>query len=187
MPGLPAAGAAAPRGSGAAETRARHIRPPSDPLDRTGLSRDAHWLCLPDPPELFALSAEPLSADPALVAPRSVLRHPAFALFWASRVFVSRSHAAVEAVTRAIAQADYWIAEDPERSGRFFADVVDGGLAAEEWRNAVARRRWGVIAASRELLAEQQAEADVLARHGIIERRLDLEEAALPFAFDLAS
>ena len=60
---------------------------PSRSLDPARSSRKALGLAFSDPPEPSALSADPLATVPDLSAPAAVLRHRAFLLFWAGRVF----------------------------------------------------------------------------------------------------
>ncbi len=58
----------------------------------------------------------------------------------------------------------------PERAAQILVDAKVGGVDFETWRRALATRDWTIVAADAALLAEQQAEADTLSRHGDIPR-----------------
>lgn len=73
----------------------------------------------------------------------------------------------VEAVAQSLADTDRWIAADPERAGHLFFKAI-GGVSAQDWARSVATRTWGLVKADGTVLNEQQAEGDLLARHGLL-------------------
>jgi sulfonate transport system substrate-binding protein len=128
-----------------------------------------------------------VSGDPAL----RILRGcegviPNRSVFWAHRSILSLGPDAIDALISAIAAADDWIAADTARAARLFSSVIGRGVDATDWDKALAGRRWGILPAGTTLLEEQQAEADLLARHGLLPHRLDLAETTLSFTPSLA-
>jgi ABC-type nitrate/sulfonate/bicarbonate transport system substrate-binding protein len=69
------------------------------------------------------------------------------------------------------------IAADPARAAGLLVAAGIGGDAAS-WGRAVAGRDWSIGAADAGVIAEQQAEADMLARHGDLPHALRLADAA---------
>ena len=59
--------------------------------------------------------------------------------------------------------------------------MIGNGLSAEEWAKGVAGREWGVMLPDDELIAEQQTEADLLFKHGMLKRKITVSEAVLPY------
>jgi hypothetical protein len=51
---------------------------------------------------------------------------------------------------------------------------------------SVAARTWGLVQADGTVLKEQQTEADLLARHGLLSRKIDLADASLTYSLDLS-
>jgi sulfonate transport system substrate-binding protein len=92
----------------------------------------------------------------------------------------------VEVVARSLADTDQRIAADPERAGHLFFKAI-GGVSAQDWARSVASRTWGLVQADGTVLNEQQAAADLLARHGLLSRRIDLADASLTYSLDLSS
>ena len=103
-------------------------------------------------------------------------------VFWVLEDVVAAGPSVVQAVFDAVAGADDWIAADHARAGALFAAAVGNGLSVEEWTRGIARRRWGIQHADAALIAEQQTEADLLARHGMLPRAIAVADAVLPFA-----
>jgi sulfonate transport system substrate-binding protein len=87
----------------------------------------------------------------------------------------------VQLVHDSLAATDIWIGEDPERAGALFEKVIGNGLSAAEWAKGVAARDWGIELPDAELIAEQQSEADLLAKHGMLSRSINVSEAVLPY------
>jgi hypothetical protein len=62
-----------------------------------------------------------------------------------------------------------------------------GGVSAQDWARSVATRTWGLVQADGTVLDEQQVEADLLARQGLLARKIDLADASLTYSLDLSS
>ena len=60
------------------------------------------------------------------------------------------------------------IASDHDRAAHILSDLKIGGADFPTWRKAIAARDWTIVPADDAILAEQQAEADTLFRHGVI-------------------
>jgi sulfonate transport system substrate-binding protein len=76
----------------------------------------------------------------------------------------------VTAFVTELARIGREITAAPERAARILVDAKLGGVDFETWRRALASRDWTIVAADASLIAEQQAEADTLFRHGDIPR-----------------
>lgn len=166
-------------------------------LDRVGLSYDdvAHTNVAPTKSLEALLSGEIdawVAMDPYLSAAlaggklRKLLGNDGVisnrSVFWVLEDVVAAGPEVVQTVFDTIAATDEWIRADPARSGKLFADSIKNGLSSEEWAKAVAGRDWGVQVPDAALFAEQQAEADLMFKHGMLDRKIDLREAVLPFA-----
>lgn len=66
----------------------------------------------------------------------------------------------------ALAALGQEITEDVEQAARLLADAGASATDLAGWRKAVQARDWGIVPAGPQVLAEQQAEADTLLRHG---------------------
>jgi ABC-type nitrate/sulfonate/bicarbonate transport system substrate-binding protein len=108
---------------------------------------------------------------------------PNRSVFWVRQNVVDKGKPAVEIIARSLADTDRWIAADPKRAGQLFARII-GGVSEESWALSIAARKWGLVAADDTVLAEQQREADLLARHGLLKRTIDLQNAALKYPLD---
>lgn len=128
-------------------------------------------------PYLTAATAEPglrrLMECDGVISNRSV--------FWVLGDVVAAGQPAVQAVFDALAATDEWIDADHARAGAMFAQAIGNGLSAEEWAQGIAKREWGILLPDDQLIAEQQAEADLLAKHGMIRRRIRVADAVLPY------
>jgi sulfonate transport system substrate-binding protein len=111
---------------------------------------------------------------------------PNRSVFWLLKEVAAMGKPVVEVVARSLADTDRWIAADPERAGHLFYKAI-GGVSAQDWARSVATRTWGLVQADGTVLDEQQAEADLLARHGLLSRRIDLADASLSYSLDLSS
>jgi sulfonate transport system substrate-binding protein len=111
---------------------------------------------------------------------------PNRSVYWLLKEVAAMGKPVVEVVARSLAETDRWIAADPERSGNLFFKAI-GGVSAKDWAQSVAARTWGLVQADGTVLDEQQAEADLLARHGLLPRKIDLADASLPYRLDLSS
>ena len=103
-------------------------------------------------------------------------------VFWVLEDVVAAGQGVVQTVFDTLVATDEWIGADPERAGALFAKCIGNGLSAEEWAKGIAKREWGIHLPDAELIAEQQTEADLLAKHGLLKRRINVSEAVLPFA-----
>ncbi len=109
---------------------------------------------------------------------------PNRSIFWVHQQVASLGKPVVDGLARTLANTDRWIAADPKRAGTLFARVI-GGVNEESWAFSVASREWGLVPADATVLSEQQAEADLLTRHGLLRKSIDLQEAALNYTPDL--
>jgi sulfonate transport system substrate-binding protein len=166
-------------------------------LDRAGLSYDdvAHTNVAPTA-SLAALREGEIDAwvamDPYLGAAlaggglRKLLGNDGVianrSVFWVLPDVVAAGREVVQTVFDTLVATDDWIRADPARSGQLFAEAIKNGLSPEAWAKAVAGRDWGIELPDAALYAEQQAEGDLMAKHGLLDRRIDLAEAVLPFA-----
>ena len=165
-------------------------------LDRVGLGYDdvAHTNKKPGESQA-ALRAGELDAwvamDPylsaAMAAPglRKVMECDGVianrSVFWVLDDVVAAGQHVVQAIYDALAATDEWIDADHARAGALFAEVIGNGLSAAEWAKGIASREWGVMLPDEQLIAEQQAEADMLFKHGMLPRKITVSEAVLPY------
>lgn len=70
------------------------------------------------------------------------------------------------------------IANDHDTAARILSDLKVGGIDFSGWRRAIATRDWTIVPADAAIVAEQQAEADTLFRHGELARRITPRPAA---------
>lgn len=77
----------------------------------------------------------------------------------------------LDGFTAALSRLGLAITADPARAAALMADAraTEADLAA--WRTAIEGRDWSITAATAGILAEQQAEADTLVRHGDLIQR----------------
>ncbi|MBV9632403.1 MAG: ABC transporter substrate-binding protein [Xanthobacteraceae bacterium] len=94
---------------------------------------------------------------------------PNRSLFWTLRRR-ALTPAVVGAFVTELARIGREITAAPERAARILVDAKLGGVDFETWRRALASRDWTIVAADASLIAEQQAEADTLYRHGDMPR-----------------
>ncbi|MCL4068032.1 ABC transporter substrate-binding protein [Pseudomonas sp. GX19020] len=66
------------------------------------------------------------------------------------------------------------IAADPDRAAQILAGPGAKPESLAQWRRVVAGRDWTILPADPTLIAEQQAEADTLTRHGDFDRALQI-------------
>ncbi|NYE26341.1 ABC transporter substrate-binding protein [Pigmentiphaga litoralis] len=103
-------------------------------------------------------------------------------VFWVLQDVVDAGPEVVQTVFDALAATDAWIGADPARAGALFAKCIGNGLSADEWAKGIAKREWGIHLPDAELIQEQQTEADLLAKHALLSRRINVNDAVLPFA-----
>jgi sulfonate transport system substrate-binding protein len=109
---------------------------------------------------------------------------PNRSVFWVHKSVSDQGRHVVEALAQSFAATDRWIGADPRRAAQLFVKAI-GNVSEEGWTVSVASRKWGLVDADATVLAEQQAEADVLARHGLLAKKIDLQEAALDYPLNL--
>jgi sulfonate transport system substrate-binding protein len=100
-------------------------------------------------------------------------------VWFGRRDFAQRSPELLEAFVAALVQVDAWIAEDPADAAALFAEHAPGAKSTAQWEAALRRRPWGPKPISEEFADEQQRAADLLARQGIIARRVDVRAAVI--------
>jgi len=108
---------------------------------------------------------------------------PNRSLFWIRNDVTAKGRPVVEAIAQTLAETDEWIGADPKRAAKLFARII-GGVDEEGWATSIAMRQWGLVHADQTVLDEQQGEADLLARHGILRREINLAAAALGYLPD---
>jgi ABC-type nitrate/sulfonate/bicarbonate transport system substrate-binding protein len=86
--------------------------------------------------------------------------------------------ATLDAFVEALTKFGRTIAAQPETAARLLADSAGGAANIAAWRKAVETRDWSIVPAGPEIIAEQQAEADTLLRHGDLAHALVLADAA---------
>lgn len=109
---------------------------------------------------------------------------PNRSVFWVHKDVAAQGRHVTEALAQAFADTDRWIGADPRRAARLFAKVI-GNVSEEGWVVSVAARKWGLVAADAAVLEEQQTEADLLARHGLLSKKINLHEAVLDYSLKL--
>ena len=107
-------------------------------------------------------------------------------VFWVLDDVIAAGPEVAQTVFDAISGADDWIAADHGRAGALFHQAIGNGLSVEEWTRGVGKRQWGILHPDATLIAEQQAEADLLARHGLLPHSIVVAEATLPYALATA-
>lgn len=125
--------------------------------------------------------------DPALASGRAALLAPCGetipnrSVFWTLRRR-GLSPARMDGALAALIRLGEAIAARPEEAARHLADAGASAADLAAWRKAVAGRDWTIHPAGPAIIAEQQAEADTLHRHGDLAAPLDLAAAARPTA-----
>lgn len=111
---------------------------------------------------------------------------PNRSVFWLRRDVADLGRPVVEAIANTFADTDTWIGADPRRAARLFTRVV-GNVDEDSWATSIATRQWGLVPPNQGVLDEQQAEADILARHNLLRRKIDLRESALDYSLEFHS
>lgn len=99
-------------------------------------------------------------------------------VFWASRDAVDTQAVALTDLLRGLADLGRAIGNDPGHYAQLLADAGIGGNGNATWREALSRRDWRLQSIDDTVLDEQQAEADVLFRHGALSSVIDVRAAA---------
>lgn len=102
-------------------------------------------------------------------------------VFWVLPDVVAAGGDKVRALFDALVATDKWIGEHLTEAGALFSRVIANGLTPEEWTRGLQGREWGITAPDEQLFAEQQAEGDMLFRHGLLGNKINIDETRLPF------
>ncbi|MFK3705472.1 ABC transporter substrate-binding protein [Klebsiella sp. NPDC088457] len=105
-------------------------------------------------------------------------------VFWVLPDVVAAGEDKVRALFDTLVATDAWIGENLTAAGELFSRVIANGLTPEEWTRGLQGREWGITAPDEQLFAEQQAEGDLLFRHGLIANKIDINATRLPFQLD---
>ncbi len=105
-------------------------------------------------------------------------------IFWVLADIAAAGPGVAQVLFNTLAATDRWIGGHLDEAGSLFAAAVANGLSPREWTQGLTRREWGIAFPDRQFFAEQQAEADLLFRHGLLRRRIDVNAARLPFTLD---
>lgn len=157
-------------------------------LDAEGLLlRDVERVELAPAPSRNALSAGEVDAwiamaphlDQALAAGTMRLLAPCGSTIPNRSVFWTLGRrglasATVDAFVTELIRIAREIAAAPERAARILSDAGLGGAGFDAWKKAIATRDWTIVPADETVIAEQQAEADTLLRHGELAHRIEL-------------
>lgn len=113
---------------------------------------------------LSAGSARALAADAGAIPNRS--------LFWTDAARAASCRTVIQEVLVRLAEVGRRIVDHPDDAAAFLVARGVGGAGAGSWSAALARRDWRLLPADAVIVAEQQAEADTLARHGDLAGRI---------------
>ncbi len=102
-------------------------------------------------------------------------------VFWVLPEVVAAGEHPVRALFDALVATDRWIGEHLAEAGALFSRVIANGLTADEWTRGLKGREWGIVPPDDQLYAELQAEGDLLFRHGLVARKIDINATRLPF------
>jgi len=93
-------------------------------------------------------------------------------VYWGRTDVVSAHSKPVRALLEALIASDAATLANPREA----ASLLDGlnGNSAVDWLPAITSRPWGVTAPDAAFLAEQQRHADIFARFGLLQRRIDV-------------
>jgi sulfonate transport system substrate-binding protein len=160
-------------------------------LEKAGLSlRDVHRVELSPGASLRALGAGEVDAwvamapllDQSLAAGRARLLArcgdtiPNRSVFWTAQDRAIPA-ATLDRFVAGLMRLGQAIQSDPLRAAKRLADAGAGEAGIAAWRDVVAGRDWSIVPAGAQVIAEQQAEADTLLRHGDLPRPVDLAAA----------
>lgn len=107
-------------------------------------------------------------------------------LWFGRRSVVTETPAVGEAIVKALAQTDAWIAEHPREAAELFVRDVPDTEPLEAWESALSRRAWGPRAVDEAFVAEQQRVADLLAADGFLPAKIRVADAVVSPAPSLA-
>lgn len=101
---------------------------------------------------------------------------PNRSLFWARKQWVEQAPEQAKLVYAALAENDNWIANHIEQAAQIIASAHDSGVDVQGWVTSLSQRQWGIEPASPQIIAEQQAQADLLYEVGLLSRPLNTIE-----------
>ena len=104
---------------------------------------------------------------------------PNRSVFWTTRQR-GLSAAQMDGFVACLQRLGRTITADPSQAARMLADIGSAEVDVAAWRDVVAARDWSIVPAGPEIIAEQQAEADTLHRHGSLARPVDLASSLRP-------
>ena len=78
--------------------------------------------------------------------------------------------AQIGALTAGLIDLGQQIERNLDEAARILSDLKVGGVGFSGWQKAIVSRDWNILAANRDILAEQSLEADTLYRHGEVPR-----------------
>lgn len=93
---------------------------------------------------------------------------PNRSLFWARKDWVEQAPEQAKLVYAALAENDQWIADHLEEAAQLIAEAHDSEVDVQGWVAALSQRQWGIEPASAQIIAEQQAQADLLYEVGLL-------------------
>ncbi|WP_329520853.1 ABC transporter substrate-binding protein [Spirillospora sp. NBC_01491] len=104
-------------------------------------------------------------------------------LWFTRRDFAEGHREELAAIVAALQESDAWIAENPGEAAKLFAAGDEGDLAA--WEDALRRRPFGLEPVGAAFAAEQQRAADLFHAAGLVDRRITVADAVLPWVAEL--
>lgn len=93
---------------------------------------------------------------------------PNRSLFWARQDWVEQAPDQAKLVYAALAENDLWIAAHIDEAARIMADAHDSAVDLQGWEKTLSQRHWGIQPADALIVAEQQAQADLLFEVGLL-------------------
>ena len=76
----------------------------------------------------------------------------------------------IGALTAGLIDLGQQIERNLDKAARILSDLKVGGVGFSIWLKTIATRDWSILAANKDILAEQSLEADMLHRHGEVPR-----------------
>jgi sulfonate transport system substrate-binding protein len=101
-------------------------------------------------------------------------------VFFARRAFAEEHPDLLEIVVQSLDAADHWIESNPAEAGKALAAAARSHLDSAGWEAHVRSRPWGLVAVDDLFLDQQQRAADLFHRFGLLSRKVNVRDAALP-------
>ena len=105
-------------------------------------------------------------------------------VFWVLDDVVTAGPRVVQTIFNTLAATDDWIGSNLKQAGELFSRVIANGLSPASWTQGLKSREWGILLPDPQFFAEQQAEGDLLFKHGLLKQPIDIANAVLPFPLD---